>query len=124
MMVSGGPCLVIQRCGEDAVPFAGDPVSVACLSKHSSDQGLALPLQLGGERCQFGCEDLLLAGEVLQGSLGGRTIRLRVGRILYLEPPGANWAMVTWGAHSGCSSGQATMAPMKAKETTMRAVQP
>jgi hypothetical protein len=71
MLASGGPCPLIQRHLKSAVLCAGDPVAVACLSEYGSDPGLALPLQLGGEHGQFGSEDLLFAGEVLQGLLGG-----------------------------------------------------
>jgi hypothetical protein len=124
MLVSGGPYPLIQGHRKGAVLCAGDPVAAACLLKHGSDPGLALPLQLGGEQCQFGSENLLFAGELLQGLLGGRTIRLRVGRIPYLEPPGASWAMVTWDDHTGRSRGSATMTPMKAKAATMRVMQP
>jgi hypothetical protein len=90
MLVSGRPCSLIRRHREGAVLCAGDPVAVAGLSKHGSDPGLALPLQLDGEQCQFGSESHFFAGELLQGLLGGRTIRLRVGRIPYLKPPGAS----------------------------------
>jgi hypothetical protein len=96
---------------------------VACLLKHDGDPG-PLPLQLVGERCQAGSEDLLHAGEVLSGLHEARAIQPYVGGIPYLEPPGASWAMVTSGDHIGRSRGSATMTPMKAKDATIRPMHP